>query len=125
MENERFYGYDVLDAEERLRNAVLSVMELMKIVCGDKAKNLAGAVSTGLMHKAFDLINAVDRELEQRQFKADFGYYILHECKSLKEAKRYFAREMADTSENSKLKPNADFERWRKEIDSRRSSYGE
>lgn len=125
MSDNRFYGYDLLDAESKLKDAVSATNELLRVVCGDKAKHLSESVENNLLHAAYDLIYAANKELERRQFKMDFTYYICHECKSLAEARRYLTRELAATQENAKRKPNVEFDQWKKRIDERARMYGE
>lgn len=118
-----YYGYDYHNAEERLSRRIDAVKELVRQLCGERAKSLAECVCDELYRAMWSYKNEVDKIVAQHQFKIDFGYYLLHECKSIDDAQEWW-KKAAAAFDNSKTSPaNVAFENWRRCIDNANKMY--
>ena len=111
-----YYGHDYHSAEETLAKRAEAARQLIRLLCGEKGKQLADSVCDGLWRAEWNFKQAAEKLVNASQFKVDFGYYLLHKCKSLKEARLYWEKATQAYSDDRKLKADVDFGQWSKKI---------
>lgn len=111
-----YFGYDHASAESDLMDAINAVGELLRILCGESGRSLANAVMNNLQKTVWTYREATERAINNSLFKVDFGYYLVYECKSLKDAKKHWMDATRAFADDKTLRPHVEFEDWLKKI---------
>ena len=115
------WNYDLCKAEDRINAAINALRQFLQETIGkgqtDKNSYLIDMVTESIRHSAFDFTQYARREIARHDFDRDFYFYILHKCKSLKEAREYLAKSVKAFSSDTELRETVDFDEWKKRID--------